>query len=78
MVAPGDGVTATPGVSSSPGAGTVVEGVAVALGIGSVGVQVAVAVAVSGKGMSELGSTPGGITITPGVPWLGGVTTTSP
>lgn len=52
--------------------------VAVAVGVPGVGVGVTVKVGVSGMGKTERGSTPGGMTMTPGVPALGGVTTTMP
>lgn len=61
----------------APGIG-VDDDVGVALGGSGVAVWVTVGVGDSGTGMTDRGSTPGGMTITPGVPALGGVTTINP
>ena len=58
--------------------GVLGSGVLVGVGVTGVGVGVTVKVDVAGIGITERGSTPGGMTMTPGVPWLGGVTTTIP
>jgi hypothetical protein len=76
------GVVASPtllGVVASPTtAGVVASSKGGGVGVPGVGVGVTVWVGVSGMGMTERGSTPGGMTITPGVEPLGGVTTTIP
>ncbi len=84
MSATCDGVVAV-GETEETGAGNVCVvavdnnvGVNVGRGVedGS-SVGAGVGVVVGGKGTRELGSTPGGTMITPGVPSRGGVTTTS-
>jgi hypothetical protein len=76
-VAPGSTVigTTTIGVTSM---GVTSVGLSSGMGVPVVGVGVKVGVGVSGIGITERGSTPGGTTITPGVPPTGGVTTTTP
>ena len=69
----GVGVPSASPVSISPVSTSTTVGSSVTSGVG-----VTVAVGVSGNGMTERGSTPGGMTITPGVEPLGGVTTTIP
>ena len=78
----GVALTSTAGCGSVgcgvPGSGVSVGGRLVAVGWGvddGDGVAVTVAVSVGGNGITERGSTPGGMTMTPGVPALGGVTT---
>ena len=77
----GTRMAATVGVPLASGCGDVSPMIAVGVPSAvavSAGVGVIVGVGVSGIGMTERGSVPGGITITPGVPAMGGVTTMIP